>query len=248
MSPRDYEQIVVNTRFPEEPDVDWRNRTADFLIGEQLEFLMQHGSTLNLLLPEGFPQTPPQHSRALRLHAADELSDVLWFATDALLRMQSDITSASQASLAEFTPETTQIGTFDEIEAEVVDNAARIRIRNKWGMYMPHEDSELTHSSLDINPGYLITRAFGRAIRSLQGGKQDLAPPTASEMEAIQPEEQAFGLLINAIAFVGRERLGIPLEVIAEFNAAKLENRSILGKQHDLDLDDYLEQNAIDIY
>ena len=98
----DYQEFAATTmREPNGAYLNaWKQTYAEFIIGEAIEVLGQHGPSVNLMLPEecgsdGWAQVGPH----LRQETVDELSDMLWFGFSAAKLAGSSGGEAIQGAL-----------------------------------------------------------------------------------------------------------------------------------------------------
>ena len=97
-----YQAYVAESRYSETTGEPWERRYARLFGLEQLEFLNQHGAGLPLLLPDEFGMPGPEETKDLRYHMADELSDMGWFATDAVDRTGQRLADVCQQALRRY--------------------------------------------------------------------------------------------------------------------------------------------------
>src|SRR6266496_196672 len=87
----EYQQFVESTRREDIPGQPWTDEYAHQVDAEHLELMFQHGPAMEFLLfPDAFA-----HYKESGLHyrIADELGDLLWFATDTANRYELDLAS-----------------------------------------------------------------------------------------------------------------------------------------------------------
>ncbi len=234
----EYQQFVVASRHNDQTDEAY----ANFLDGEFMETFTQHGPGSLLLMP-GIQFAETDELKAQRYHMADEMGDILWFATDKVAQLGQSASELCLQALQHHAPEATgPLSTFTDIEQAVITHAENIRIPNKMGMTYPDLPEHFKMTNLVENPYYLMVRTAFRVSRSLRQGKEDLSPPTATVLEPISDISQALGDYLNVLAYVARARLGIGIENIARFNMDKLKHRDNYGKAKDIQFDDSYAQ------
>lgn len=247
ITPTDYSDFVSNSRF-QNMDKNWKKNSADYLSGEFLETITQHGGAeaVVALLPEALipGYEPTDISQETRYAMADEIGDTLWFLVDALDRVDSSIATATTAAFKAHGIEVdgTIMG-FEEIQRLALDNADVIRHISKAGLLMGYTDitetPERLTTSLRENPLVMLTRTTRRVTRSLEDGQHDVAPyASAAEHEPVAELELAIGQHIITLAYILENRLGVTLNGVATFNRDKLVNRAAHGKQNDIHFDE----------
>jgi len=233
----EYSHFVAHSRVKAARE-DWQDEAADFITGEHIEFLTQHGPGALLLFPTGIEISHGEDRDALRYHMADEMGDMLWFVTDVANRMNVRLQDVSCDSLsAQLGHEVQSPQTFADIQKLAIEHATDISVPNKLGMLFPEADKARRTTSLAQHPNYVLDRITHRLVRGPDQGKNDLSPPTATELEPIQDLSRSLGTYLLTVAFVAKDRLGIDLEDVARFNIAKLQNRAQYGKANDIHFD-----------
>lgn len=233
-----YEQFIVSSRKDDISENDnFGELYADFLQGEQIEFLMQHGSGALLLLPPEFGVQNHDSENELRFHMADEMGDILWFGAASVHMIGSTIAQSVGKAVTAFGIPTNNYASFDDIESEALIHAGRITFPNKHGLLFPDFPQSFKQTSLQDNPFYAFTRSIRRVTRMLQEGKHDQAPFSATELEQVQDPETALGTLFLTLAYISKAKLNIAVSDVAAFNTAKLQNRQLHGKENDIHFD-----------
>lgn len=240
---RSYQDFVASTRH-DGSDEDWKLRSADYLNGEMIEALTQHGGAdaIALFMPDRLmlDYDPSNTSPEIRYAIADELGDSLWFTVDILNRIQSNISNACHEAFQSFNIDVdTPIHTFADIQESVVSNADAIRYINKAGLIMGYDDVASTPdyfvTSIEQNPLLHITRSNRRLARSLEDGKRDQAPyASGADFESLSDISTAAGQHLLSLAWLAHNRLGVTFNGIAAFNHAKLVHRRSYGKDKDI--------------
>ena len=231
-----FKDFVVSSRFAEESDAEWREKYANFIEGEQLELLMQHGNGAMLLYADDMGIDRSTAPDELKYHMADEIGDSLWFMFDIADRAGLTIEECVKKSLDRFVPET-EVGavkSFVALEALAIEHANDIKVTNKMGIYgVPGVKHE---TSVEDHPFYVITRTASRLSRSLATQKFDSrgGPRTTASLEAVTELDQALGDYLLTLAYIATNRLGVPIEQVAKFNMEKLRHRRIHGKENDI--------------
>lgn len=223
---------------------DWRVKSAEYLSGEMVEALTQHGGleAARLFLPSSFiPDYQPNDiTPEVRYAIADELGDSLWFTVDCLDRVQGKVTTACEQALESFGVSVENpIHTFSDLQQVVIKNADKIRYINKAGLMVGRDDIATAPdhfvTTLPQNPLLHLTRTNRRLARSLEEGKKDIAPyASGADLEPVSHVPLAAGQHLLTIAWLAQERLGVSMNGIASFNVEKLLHRQIHGKENDI--------------
>ena len=239
----DFESLeghVRGTRFQEEaiPD-DWRGRSADYLQGELVEALFQHGNLPLYLMKSEMLEADER--RELLNNVPDEIGDQIWFIADAAERLDIDLRAAVEAR---FHHHTDLLVKFDGT-LESMDTFSRLAV---WQIYVPNKsgigaDRMTIHNSSDIreNPTYVLSRLGQRIVRALDPDKfaEASGPPTVSDLEPVQSVEDAMADYLLAVGGISQTHLGTSFSEIVEFNRAKLENRAAHGRENDLSFEEW---------
>jgi hypothetical protein len=231
-----YQEFVAETRNKFLDQYNWQDIYSDLIGDELMEVLYQHGTGSVLMMPINWDiPTLDSVNGDLRFHMADEMGDLLWFATDAADRLGVSVDEACKKSLLVNDINTNDpVISFEDIERVSLSSAEKISVPNKASLYFKNIPDELRKTSLVDNPNYVFIRYVNRLIRSLADHQYSLGPPTATELEPIQDISSTIGTLIFTMAYISKERLGISINDIARFNMAKLEHRKQYGKENDL--------------
>ena len=228
----DYQNFVTGARF--ESEGDWKNAYGDFIVGEAVEFLDQHGPGLLYLMPTREYLPPPDE--AIRFGMADEAGDTLWFITDAAARWGFSLADATKTTLGDSGQ---SLADFANLRAAAHGKAESMRVITKAGLELgDHLPDHLKYRTLADNPGYIMNRMCNRLVRLL---KQDAAvpgPALASDLEPMTEDpQQAIGEYLLALTYTLDECLDIKIEDVARFNIAKLIHRQQHGKANDIHFD-----------
>lgn len=235
-----YGEFVTSSRFKDEEALNWKGVYADFVESELMEFLTQHGPGSLLLLPEECGEIHLETPDDIRFHMADEMGDSVWFSFDIAERIGENPMAVCENALRLHVPEwDSRITTFAELEACAVEVADDIKVINKLGLlYGTNSAYRTTHlTSLKQHPHYLLMRTGQRLARSLNEGRNDLAPFNATELESLRDTSQALGDYLLVLTYIAKARLNIPMQDIARFNIAKLSHRKMYGKENDIHFD-----------
>ena len=238
-----YADFVALSRFQGEEDAEWKDKYADFVESELMEFLTQHGPGSLLLLPEECGELHLEAPDDLRFHMADEMGDSIWFSFDIANRIGEDPMVLCEDALRRHLPDednlNPRVTTFAELESRAVDASDDIKVINKLGLLYSSmvADPAMHLTSLKQHPNYLLFRTAQRLARSLNKGRNDLAPFTASGLEQPGDTGQALGDYLLVLAYIAKARLNIPMQDIAQFNIAKLSHRKAHGKENDIHFD-----------
>ncbi|MDB5161695.1 MAG: hypothetical protein JWM52_203 [Candidatus Saccharibacteria bacterium] len=236
ISVNDYQRFVVDSRFAQKGE-SWRSQTADYLVGEQLEFLTQHGHGFFLIMSDemteamGFDRS--QAPDELRYGMADEMGDSLWFIFDAAEALGVSVPEAVATALKAHVPDTdAKVTSFADIESLALEHAREIEVLSKGNILGFLKDKP----SLKRSPDVVFHRFVARFSRALDKQKFDGVggPVTAAMLDAIPEFDQAIGDMMLAFAYIAKDRLGIPFEEVARFNMKKLQHRKIHGKENDI--------------
>lgn len=242
-----YTSHVVEGRFLAKKTHNWQSESAVLLNGELVEMLIQHGVGALLLLPEEFGDREAYGTQELRHGMLDEMGDVTWFCFDVAESLGINVSEACQKALKSHVPEFSgKIHNFSDLEAAVMDNADKIRILNKMGMYLPKASDDIRYTTLAIHPQYLLLRTGTRLTRALEGGQRSGGPPTASDLEPVSDLEHTIGDYLLVLTYIAKARLGASMEDVAQFNIAKLSHRAVHGKANDIHFTDWYQQQGND--
>lgn len=231
----DYQRFVASTRRPDTYEGLWQNAYSKYIASEQLEFLIQHGVGALLLLPRSYEYPEPESGDELRYNLADEAGDLLWFGFDIADRLEFSAADLCTNGLRSYTSSISPaITSFAELEENIMRSAQKVKVINKIGLLFADANPDHADTALADNPNYVFMRAGQRLRRSLDQGERDLAPPSATELEPIQPVAESVALFILTLAYIAKDRLGVSIEDIARFNMAKLAHRQQFGKANDI--------------
>lgn len=241
-----YREFVKSMRTGDVED-DWKDISVQYLNGEMLEALTQHGGpeAVVLFMPSDFIEgfRPSDVSAETRYAIADELGDSLWFTVDVLDRTKSTVGTATKDALESFGIEVSdEPKTFNDIQHFAVENADQIRYISKGGLTMGYTDINSTPdhfiSTLPQNPLLHFTRTNRKLTRALEDGKKDIAPyASGADFEPVSDIALAAGQHLLSIAWIAQARLGVSLDGIAAFNRDKLLHRKKHGKENDIHFD-----------
>lgn len=252
----EYQDYVRMGRFPEAQGTDWRFARATHISEEQLEFLTQHGPGMNILLPakvwnglvkdnftEMFGDLRTQQDKM-----ADEMGDLLWFVTDTIDRNGQSVSDVATQSIQRHVPASTiEVTGFEHLDKIVTANAEAITVLPKFvlenRLYNTTTGESEWRTSLAEHPGLLYSRIGSRVIRALSSDTYPSVQPTAVDMEESPDINTALGDMLLVMAYIARDRLGTDLQMIADFNAAKLDNRikNDFDKSKDISFTDFRE-------
>ncbi len=232
----EYSEFVTSSRFAEESDADWRDKYAQFIEGEMLEFMVQHGNSSMLLYPDEMGVDRSTAPPELRFNMADEMGDSLWFSFDIAERAGLKINDCVKDSLQRFAPDEDipAITDFSDIESLAIKYADAIEFVNKRSFF-EIEDIRIA-TSLKDSPHYAMMRSVMRLSRSIAPARFDsiAGPPSAASLEVMAELDLALGDYMLVLAYIAKQRLDIPFEDIAQFNKNKLRHRRIHGKENDI--------------
>lgn len=221
---------------------DWKINSSEYLSGEVVEALTQHGGieAIKLFMP-GY--NAEDVSSDTKFAVADEFGDILWFTVDCLDRSGIGVTQAYTLALESFGATVGYGRTFNDIQQAAVEAEDRIRYVNKAGLVMgyssPESAPEHFVATLPQNPLFHLTRTSRRLTRALEGGVMDEAPYASSaEFEPVADIALAAGQHLLTLAWVTERRLGVSLNGIALFNRDKLAHREAHGKKNDIHFDE----------
>jgi hypothetical protein len=222
-----YQAFVLSTRFPSADPYCWARKSADYIEGERLEVLEQHGPGDLLLTNPYMPNTTE-----LRYKVGDELSDLFWFGGDITNWLGEDIAMVCTDALSvrlQRQLETTS--SFAELQDRAVVHSREI--------LLPHPDMAGESTTLAASPVYGLIWAVNNLSEALR------VRQARESVELILPGEpdgelrQALGDYFNCLMYVAKDGLLMNAEDIIEFNMAKLEYRQAHGKAHDLQFQDW---------
>lgn len=238
-----YSISVAMSRFDDREDPNWKTTSADYLRGEFLEIMGQHGPGMLLMFPDGQPIPLLQDEiEPLIYKMADEMGDSLWFCFDIADKARIHLPGAVMQSIRKVSPGVAEpAATFKDIEAAAIKHASDIKVITKGGlMFRDSLDEDQRYRALRQNPSYLYNRALSRLIKSLHD--EPAVIPSATDLEPMAPLPDALGDYLLVSAYVARRSLGVGLEAVAQFNMDKLSHRQKYGKSQDLEFADWFKQ------
>jgi hypothetical protein len=249
-----YQDNVRESRF-EGGTPDWQGQYAGYIIDEQLECLTQHGVGSHLLLPRAWWQHMKAHAvmllgqepRPLQDKMADEMGDLLWFATDIEDRCDMSVTKACEQALERYVPgQVFNINGFEDLDKVVMENADAIRMPGRYASYDAAIESYTDYVSVVDHPALVYLR-FGeqvtQALRVAERSQKEFGEVSSDELEKIC---NTTAELVLAMTYIAHDRLETDIETIADFNKEKLRNRREYGKENDINFS--LFREAVEIY
>jgi hypothetical protein len=230
----DYQYLAAQTmRVPNGAYLNaWKQTYAEFISGEALEALGQHGPSALLMLPEEYaPNSWAEVGPNLKQETMDELSDMLWFGFSAAqlagLSGGEAVRHALRFHLGDTVPDITS---FNQAQLIISEYADEIRISNKLSMYRAETLGPLSMTSLKANPFYWFTRSSTRVLRALGDERQVAGPPIMTDLEQVTALPLAIGDYLLMLGYISSERLGWNFEDMALYNFQKLSERELWGK------------------
>lgn len=234
LSIEDYERLVDETWRQEESSEDWHTHYADLIKKEFMEMQFQHGPGIIFL--SSLKHAAGQEARDVIIAEdkeaydglIEELGDLLWFSFRTAAEAKLDPKEASALALTTYTGERhPAFQSFAQIQEAVSKHATVIGVPSKHALRYGEPPLKANTIVLANIPDYVFMRMVFRLARSLEQGRKDVGPFTASMLEPVPELAQSIGDCINVASYLAHDVLGIDIEEVARRNIDKLQKRSL---------------------
>lgn len=210
----------------------WEELNGKIGADEGFEVFMQHGDVMAVLAPSSFwtPERIQSMKPPARFGMAEEIGDVLWFASDTAQRSNISLTDAVASALHRHNISAEPHTTFTQLGQLAQTHASQLTVTTTLGFFGRETRPEPHTVSLHENPYLIYGRTILRTIKSINPDLTCIGQRRAIDSETPLPIAEAVGELIIATAFVSEERLEVPVSLIAQYNIEKLQDRALRGK------------------
>lgn len=210
----------------------WEELNGEIGADEGLEVLVQHGDPMAVLAPLPFWAPKRMHSMEppARFGIAEEIGDVLWFASDTAERSGIPLSTAVASALHRHNISAEPPTTFTQLGQLAQAHAKQLTVATTLGLFGSEIRPEPHTVSLQENPYLVYGRTILRTIKSIRPDLLSIGQRRTIDSEPALPVAEAVGELTIATAFVSEERLKVPVSLIAQYNIEKLQDRASRGK------------------